>query len=638
MAIDMILGTAGHIDHGKTSLVRALTGVDTDRLPEEKRRGITIELGFAPLNLGDYHLGIVDVPGHERFVRQMLSGATGMDLALLVVAADDSVKPQTLEHFDVLRMLDLKAGVIALTKCDLVEPDWADLVEEEVRELVAGSFLQQAPIIRTSVSTGLGIDQLKRALHDAASAAAGRIQTAMHDAPFRMAIDRCFPVEGHGTVVTGSVSSGHASTGDELVVLPQGIKVRVRGIHHHDQPVSEVHRGQRAAVNLAGVRHDEVAKGFELATPGHLWPTRCVTAVFDLLESAPRAIKHRARIRLHVGTSESLAALIVLDDPREMQPGQRRVVQFLLREPITVVWNQPFIVRAESPVVTIGGGRILVPHTHRLRRLDEPTRRAFEQLQLADPLQRAAAATQLMGLTPWQPADLVRMAGIDDFAAVTDELLEREICDKLSLSAHRQQIVHRDVIQDWVRRLCHALETLHAAHPLKLELDRSLLLSQFPYVAHDGLLAAILEHMQALGIVRMSNTGIALRSNELQLSPEQQRLQALILEQFQAARFQPPTVTEFAATQKVSAAEARKLFQLGAATGELIHITGEMYLHRDAELEMRTMLKPRLQEAGLTLSQIREMLGTTRKYAVPFCEYLDRVGFTKRKGDLRVLA
>src|SRR5262245_54496041 len=271
MSLDLILGTAGHIDHGKTSLIRALTGVDTDRLPEEKRRGITIDLGFAALDLPPYRLGIVDVPGHERFVRNMLAGATGMDLAMLVVAADDSVNQQTREHLEILRLLDLKGGVIALTKCDLAEPSWLTLVEDEIRALVAGSPLAAAPIVRTSIVTGAGLEDLRAALLAAAQAAAPRIPTP-EASPFRMAIDRTFTLAGHGTVVTGSITSGRVRAGDELRIEPGGLNARVRGLHNHDRPADELHRGQRGAINLAGVHHSQIARGQDLGAPGALAP------------------------------------------------------------------------------------------------------------------------------------------------------------------------------------------------------------------------------------------------------------------------------------------------------------------------------------------------------------------------------
>ncbi|MFH1267403.1 MAG: selenocysteine-specific translation elongation factor, partial [Planctomycetota bacterium] len=252
MVTDLILGTAGHIDHGKTALVKALTGVDTDRLPEERRRGITIDLGFAELDLGQFRLGIVDVPGHERFVRNMLAGATGIDLVLLVVAADDSVKPQTREHLEILRFLGLEAGVIALTKCDLPEPEWIDLVEEDVRQLVADSFLAEAPLVRTSSATGQGVEELKTALRETAARAAGsQRQRRRQSGRFRMAIDRAFTIAGHGTIVTGSVSTGGVRVGEELAIHPGGTLARVRSLQNHGRPVEEVHCGQRAAINLA---------------------------------------------------------------------------------------------------------------------------------------------------------------------------------------------------------------------------------------------------------------------------------------------------------------------------------------------------------------------------------------------------
>ena len=327
MAIDLILGTAGHIDHGKTALVRALTGTDTDRLPEEKRRGITIELGFASLDLGqDFRLGIVDVPGHEKFVRQMLAGATGMDMAMLVVAADDSVKPQTREHVEVLRMLDLHAGVIVLTKCDLADEDWTDLVEAEVRELVADSFLESVPIIRTSAVTGQGVDELREALVQAAETASSRIDDATLQAPFRLPIDRTFTMAGHGTVVTGSVVSGQANLGDELTIQPGNVAVRIRGIQNHDEAVQSVQRGQRAAINVAGIHHDEIHRGHELTAIGHLEESQLITVRLHVLDTAPRAIKNRSHIRVHVGTAEILATVALLNK-KEVEPSESALAQ-----------------------------------------------------------------------------------------------------------------------------------------------------------------------------------------------------------------------------------------------------------------------------------------------------------------------
>ena len=369
MTTDLILGTAGHIDHGKTSLIHAITGVDCDRLPEEQERGITIELGFAALELGDYRLGIVDVPGHERFVRNMLAGATGMDVVLLVVAADDSVKPQTREHLEILRLLNFDAGVIAVTKCDLVEPDWIDLVEEEIRELVAGTALEHAPIVRTSAETRQGMDRLREELAVAAAEATRSRRLRLIDAPFRMAIDRSFTVAGYGTVVTGSVNSGRTKVGDELAIEPGGVRVRVRGVQNHTRVVDEVHRGQRAAVNLAGIRHGEIRRGQELSSPGHLVPSRILTVSLSLLDTAPRSLKNRSRVRVHVGTAELLGRVSLLDRDK-LEPGEDAPAQLRLNQSAVTIWGQPFVVRSESPVTTIGGGRVLNPNAQRLPRRD----------------------------------------------------------------------------------------------------------------------------------------------------------------------------------------------------------------------------------------------------------------------------
>ncbi len=298
--LDFVLGTAGHIDHGKTALVRALTGVDTDRLPAEKQRGITIDLGFASLEVGPYRLALVDVPGHERFIRNMLAGAAGLDLAMLIVAADDSVMPQTREHMEILRLLGLSGGLVVLSKCDLVEPSWIDLVEEDVRSLVRGTFLEDATIVRTSATTGLGLEELKRALE----ALCDSVEPGHDTGVFRMAIDRSFTVAGHGTVVTGTIASGSVNVGDELEWLPAGRPVRVRGLHRHDRPVEQVGRGSRAAINLVGVHHTEIVRGQELAAPGYLEPTRILSVEVVGSPGSIRPLRHRGRYKLHIGTAE----------------------------------------------------------------------------------------------------------------------------------------------------------------------------------------------------------------------------------------------------------------------------------------------------------------------------------------------
>jgi selenocysteine-specific elongation factor len=481
MTNDLILGTAGHIDHGKTSLIKALTGVDTDRLPEEKLRGITIDLGFAQLALGGYRLGIVDVPGHERFVRNMLAGATGIDLALLVVAADDSVKPQTREHLEILRLLDLDEGVIALTKCDLPEADWLDLVEDEVRDLVCGTFLESVPIVRTSVITGKGLDELRAALSAAAERAADAPRRRRLTAPFRMAIDRTFTIAGHGTVVTGSVASGQARTGDELTLEPSGVQVRVRGLQNHETPADEVHRGQRAAINLAGVHHAEIHRGQELASPGYLRPSKLITVQLNLIKSAERPLKHRSLVRCHVGTTELTASVALLDRDR-LQAGETALAQLFLSEPAATTWGQPLVVRSESPVMTIGGGRVLDPDAPKLARNHPETLARLADLASPEPLDRASAALYFFALNEWQPRDLVRAAGIDDPQTAVAELTSRGELQELSLSPSRKLLVHRLHLADLFTRIEALLEKEHDEFPLRAMLDRSRLANRIGYL------------------------------------------------------------------------------------------------------------------------------------------------------------
>lgn len=639
MQTDLILGTAGHIDHGKTSLIRALTGVDTDRLPEEKKRGITIELGFAELVVDDYRLGIVDVPGHERFVRNMLAGATGMDVALLVVAADDSVKPQTREHLEILRLLDLESGVIALTKCDLVEPEWLDLVEEEVRALVADSFLADVPIVRTSATTGAGLNELRGKLAAAAEAAANDRRAKLVGAPFRMAIDRTFTIAGHGTVVTGSISSGTVNVGDELLIEPGNVRVRVRGLQNHDRSVESAHRGQRAAINLAGVHHDETQRGQELCSAGHLVPSRLLTAELSLLPSTHRPLKDRTRVRIHIGTAELLASVRLLDRD-QLDPGANCPAQFFLSDEAVTVWSQPFVVRSESPVTTIGGGRVLDPNAERIRKADDEILQMVQRLASRDTNERASAALYFAGLRDWQPEDLFRTAGIEEVDQATTSLREAGDLLEIAVSPTRTIRVHQLVLARLCNRIEAALDKLHERYPLRTTIDRSEVANLFRYLRDDALLTTALKQMQTEGRIKFGAKGVALVGRGPKLSQNEQKLLAQLVEKLLAAGMQPPSVAECQKSAAKNQDSVPQLLALAAANGELVELSNEFYLHAEADQQARARLRTEFEQsgAGLTMSQIREILETTRKYAVPYCEYLDRVGFTQRDGDVRVLA
>jgi selenocysteine-specific elongation factor len=648
MSRELILGTAGHIDHGKTALVQALTGVDTDRLHEEKERGISIEIGFAHLDLegdleggapaGPLRLGIVDLPGHERFVRNMLAGACGVDVALLVVAADDSVMPQTREHLAILRLLEVEHGLVVVTKTDLVEPAWLDLVEDDVRELVRGTFLETAPVVRTSVRDGSGVETLRATLARTCRAVAARPPGVL----FRLAVDRSFVLQGLGTVVTGTVWSGRASVGDELDWLgprAAGRGVRVRGIQTHGRDAETVERGQRAALNLTGAHHTEIGRGDVLATPGFLKASRRLTARVDVLADSPWPLRHRGRVRLHVGTAEVMARVLLLRGT-VVAPGASGLAQIACDEPVAAVARQPFVLRAESPVRTIGGGRVLQPAASRIARRRTDLHEHVLRLDDDDETARAAAAVLFHGAAPATDLDLCRDADIapDRVAAVRAGLEADGVVVTLAPGTRHERRVHRDFLAAAGARVLDRLRRLHAAAPLEMTVPVRRLGARLPSLEPE-VLAAVLAWLRETGRVAGDERAVALPDFRPALSEAQTRLLATVLERYQSARFGPPDPGEIAESAGVTAETIRPIIELCVGQRELAHVHGSLYLHREWEHELRRIVTDRLADgSGCTVSEIKDLLGTSRKYAVPLCEYLDRVGVTKRKDDLRVLA
>jgi selenocysteine-specific elongation factor len=636
MMRDLILGTAGHIDHGKTSLVKALTGIDCDRLPEEKARGITIDIGFAILDLPPYRLGIVDVPGHERFVKNMLAGATGIDLAVLVVAADDSVMPQTREHLEILRLLGLRHGVVALTKCDLVDETTREVVEMEVRELVQGTFLADAPILATSAQSGAGIAELKAAIAETCA----QVEERSGKQWFRLAIDRSFVVQGHGTVVTGSVTSGSVKVGDELEWLPRGERVRVRSLQNHDQAVDEAHRGQRAAINLAGVAHQDVIRGQELATPGYLLPARVLTVRLHCLADMKRPIKHRMPVRFHVGTAEVMGTVALLDCDT-VEPGKWGLAQVFLEEPATAAWGQPFVIRESSATQTLGGGQVLQPAARKVRRRHLEILERIEQLWTGDARVRALTVAWFGGFGGFTVADLVRGANVGPDEAL--ELIARLRAEgelaEVVISPARRLLLHRDMVNELEARLLQALDRLHEQFPLMSSHDRQKVQSQLDYVGDEALVHACVDHLLAAKKLAGDLRRIGRADFKPKLSASLRKLKDKLVAAYQGAGFAPPEPASFAGQAGGNAANLRDLFDVCVAEGYLAKVSDDIYLHADVEAAMRRQVRERLaQGAGLTVAEIRDILGTTRKYAVPLCEYLDRIGLTRRDGDLRFLA
>jgi selenocysteine-specific elongation factor len=637
MSKDFILGTAGHIDHGKTSLVRALTGVDTDRLPEEKKRGITIELGYAYLEVGPYRLGVVDVPGHEKFIRQMLSGATGMDLAMLVVAADDSIKQQTREHLDILRMLDLAAGVIVITKADLVEPTWLEMVKEEVRELVAGSVFADAEMVATSVKTLAGIEELKAALCRAAERAGARQELLRLKAPFRLPIDRTFVVEGFGTVITGSVVSGKASVGDLVELQPAGVEVRIRGLQNHDRNSETVSQGQRAAVNLAGIHYEELERGQELAAPGYLRAATVMTLELLLLPNTVREFEDRTRVRFHLGTQENLGIIRLLKGSRA-RPGERVLAQVYLDAPSVATWNQPFVIRQESPMLTLGGGRVLDPHAEPLKRPTESELEFIGKLTSPEDLARVEAAVYLDGGFAWSATQCPASVGVYEAQSQVDALLKQGKLIEIPVSAQRKVWIHRLRFEQLGEQIKSLLKKMHDAAPLKLAHPVGDLLSRLKFLNEPEVVQAAIGSLTRSNQVTVVGGQIALEGQGPKLSRAERLLLPQLVERIRVAGLSVPLVKELQNEQVKNRESVPQLLKLAEGAGDLVGLNNDIYLHRETMEEVKRRLEPAFRDCGgLTVSEIRELLDTSRKYAVPLCEYFDASGYTVREGDVRRL-
>ena len=605
----MILGTAGHIDHGKTTLVRALTGVDTDRLPEEKRRGITIDLGFAPLALdGVGTVGVVDVPGHEAFVRTMVAGATGIDFALLVVAADEGVMPQTREHLAILSLLGVRAGVVALTKRDLVDDDWLALVEDDVRDTIEASALAGAAIVPVSANTGAGLAELRAALADVVRAIPARAA----DDLFRLPIDRAFTVKGTGTVITGTVWSGALPRDATVRLLPADLPVRVRGLHAHGHPVDRVQAGDRAALALAGVDLDQVGRGAVLVQGGAWRASRILRADVALLASAPRALGPRSRVRLHLGTSDVSARLVVAGGI--LAPGARASARVVLDEAIVARAGDRFVLRSASPVATMGGGVVLDPLAPIRARAWPADDRAPAAL-LARVVVEGGAAGVLVSELPVRlgvaPARARQLADAAGGWRVGERLIGEATRASLAVEALA------------------TLAGFHAEQPLEPGAPLQWLRSRLR--APDEVSAALLLAMSAEGTIVVEQGLARERGFVPRLSASQDTLRASLLAALESAGQEPPSLEELAVTLGVSASALTPVVRLLAREGSLVAVEPSRYYAATTV----TLLLARLREgmradADYGPAELRELLGFSRKFLIPFLEFADRAGHTLR--------
>lgn len=627
-----VIGTAGHIDHGKTLLVKALTGMDTDQAPEERTRGITIELGFA--FLGD-QATIIDVPGHERFVKTMVAGVSTIDVAMLVIAADDGVMPQSREHLDVLRLLGVERGVVVINKADLVEAEWLDLVEEEVREFVGGTFLAPAEIFRVSALSGAGIDPLRqRLLALVADTAAKRT-----DAPFRLPVDRAFGVKGFGLVCTGTVQAGALAEGDRVEVAPAGPLVRVRRLQQHGVAVQAVRAGDRAAINLAGVEQGQLMRGHSLVAPGFFRPTQMLDAQVQLLASSPMPMASRTRVRLHLGTREIMAR-VVLPAAKPLTPGQESFAQLRLEAPVVAAWGDRFVLRRYSPALTIGGGRVLNPHPAKHRRF-EPALLAHLQALTQDDLP-AVVECWLRGadhrLKSQQALAGELGLGVERLTRWTDALVAAGRAVRVA-SEGQTHVLHRDVCEHWGTQIEAALARFHRAQPLKLGLPREELRNLSARYVQPELFDCVLRYLAEAGRVALDGAVVRAASHRICFTPQQEVLKAAMEAWLNTANFAAlPTLAELAQALDASRAEVADMLQALQTLGQVVALEGGLLIHCEALARARTLLSDTLERDGeIAVAEFRTLIGSNRKCALALLGYFDAEGLTVRRGDVRVL-
>ena len=618
----IVVGTAGHIDHGKSSLVLALTGTDPDRLKEEKARGITIDLGFAHLDHQACHFAFVDVPGHERFVRNMLAGAGGIDAVMLVIAADESVMPQTREHFAICSLLRVKAGLVVLTKADLVDADTLELCRLEARELVAGSFLEGAPIVAVSAKTRAGFDDLLREL----SALCSRVPARSGEGPARLPVDRAFSMKGFGTVVTGTLVSGGIRADDTLTLLPPGTAVKVRGIQVHGRSAGQAVAGQRTAANLGGVDVAEVARGEVLCTPHAFESTRRADVRIEMLADA-KPLKHGARVRFHQGTSELLGRVAL--------SGEKGDARIRFEKPAVLTRGDRFILRAYSPPVTIGGGTVLDPMPPRGAIRTAAGRARFERLDAEAPVSKAVQAfVSEKGIAGLATRMLVSRVGLTprDAQSVVRSLVEAKEVKEIG-----EVLVATSALEDRAAALLNAVKAHHAAQPLApgmpREEARERLFGPAPPIVFD----TVVESLAAAGRLVARET-LALAGHQLSLSPAEVRAHDVLAATFREAGLAPPDARAAATAAGLDAAVADRMIKLLLREKTLLKLD-DLLFHADAVAKLKTEVRA-LKAAGrsrLDVPFFKERYGVSRKFAIPLLEYLDRERVTRRVGDARVI-
>jgi selenocysteine-specific elongation factor len=628
----IIVGTAGHIDHGKSSLIEALTGTHPDRLEEEKRRGITIDLGFAFLEESGVHFGFVDVPGHERFVKNMLAGAAGIDLVLLVIAADESIKPQTREHFEICRLLGVKQGVIALTKCDLVDRETQELARLEIEDYLRGSFLHSAPIVPVSARKHEHLDQLKSALSNAAQTLPGKDSAAY----FRLPIDRAFAMKGFGAVVTGTLISGSVRAGDEVQLFPSLERLRVRGVQSGGKVVERAIAGQRTAINLAGIEHATLQRGMVLASPGKFRLTRRMDARLELLAGTPK-LKQRAKVHFHIGASETIAEVYLLDRGELASSGQA-FVHLRLRDELLALPGDRFIIRQFSPVTTIGGGTVLDTFSRRPTPRDTGRVTFLQTLEHGDEAEIVSAMTERMPMGLSTLDVIARTGWSDDRIRTVSQTLAAAKRVKI-VSGEQTLLLPAALFADTIRKITERVEKFHKENSLVQGITREELRASLGRRVRSETFRAAIDELVAAKKLELQGEIVKRAGSAINLDPEETRAKQAIEAAFSSAGLSVPSSKEVLAALPIELKRAERILQMLLRERTLVRVSPELIFHRDALSELRERLAgyKKTRSERISVPAFKELTGVTRKYAIPLLEYLDRERVTRRAGDERVI-
>ena len=636
---EIILGTAGHVDHGKTSLIRALTGIDTDRLKEEKERGITIELGFAYLDLPCGHrLGIVDVPGHEKFIRNMVAGAAGMDLVAFVIAADEGIMPQTVEHFEICRLLGVQDGLIVLTKKDTVESDWLDMVTEEVRDFFKGSFLEEAPIVPVNSISGEGLGEIV-AILDAKVAA---LDFHEEFGPFRMAVDRVFTMKGFGTVITGTSLSGRIETGADLTFYPKGLTAKIRGIQVHGKDVALVEAGHRTAINLQGVEKEQISRGDMAATPGSMIASTLLDADFHLLSSARKELKNRTQVRVHVGTREIVGRIVLLESDL-LAPGESAPIQLVLQETVAAWPGDHYVVRSYSPIATIGGGIILnnAPKKRKrtLERDRERNRELFAAYSEGDSEQKTLLLIEECGAVGITANQLAIRTGI--FGKRLKKLLQHPVStgSLLVVDSESQRLLAAPVAATLSHQIMTLIAGYHQKNPLKTGMAKEELRSQLRPAIDQKLLQVLLSRLEAKGAVAQTGMEVRVAGHTVTLQLDELEVEGKIRAIYSEAGLAPPHLKEvIAGFDTLAEKQVKQVIEHLVKQETLIKLNESLYFDATAIQQLQEAVVAYIRKEGeIDAQRFKDLTGLTRKFSIPLLEYFDKIKLTIRIDDKRVL-